>query len=175
MNEGRRPIGADEFDAAVEEKTVASAPEEFVVYPLRGWDDRAQVMTKTLTNALTKGGDLGRRADTEAEGLRELACEVQSRRNPHALRNTSVDSTGSSSTPHGAFAKTPHHTERETGPCSPSGPPLTCKFRVRTDRVRETLNKCVKNGRLRNSLLCRKESLLLRSKFPVPLSREFWS
>jgi hypothetical protein len=25
-----------------------------------------------------------------------------------------------------------------------------------------------------NSLLCRKESLLLRSKFPVPLSREFW-
>jgi hypothetical protein len=25
-----------------------------------------------------------------------------------------------------------------------------------------------------HSLLCRKESLLLRSKFPVPLSREFW-
>src|SRR5207248_10243214 len=26
----------------------------------------------------------------------------------------------------------------------------------------------------KNSLLCRKESLLLRSKFPVLLSREFW-
>jgi hypothetical protein len=29
-------------------------------------------------------------------------------------------------------------------------------------------------GSLSNSLLRRKESLLLRSEFPVPLSREFW-
>jgi hypothetical protein len=92
------------------------------------------------------------------------------------LRNTAFDSSHYASRRRGAPARMSRPDASTTDSLSPSCSPH-CKSRARTDRVRESSNKCVRNQRLPYrrlfSLLCPILSLLAVQIFPVNFSARF--